>query len=72
MSAPAQQQDQHCRVCHNEESLVVECRGTRRRRECTRCRHRWTTYEISAERLEQLEKLEEHATAIAGVLNASG
>lgn len=67
MPAPAEQ-NQQCRVCTNEENVVVECRGARRRRECTRCHARWTTYEISAERLEQLEKLEQHAAAIAEVM----
>lgn len=71
MPAPAQQQDQNCRVCNNDENVVLEVRGTRRRRECTRCHHRWTTYEISAERLEQLEKLEQHAAAMAEVMTGT-
>jgi transcriptional regulator NrdR family protein len=53
-----------CPICSGE-SAIVERRGTRRRRECGVCHHRWTTYEISAERLERLEKIEQYATAIA-------
>jgi len=70
MPLPAPQ-EKKCRACHNEESLVLEVRGIRRRRECIRCHHRWTTYEISAERLEQLEKLEQHAAAMAEVMTGT-
>jgi transcriptional repressor NrdR len=39
----------HCSKCGNEESRVIESRDTgnsiRRRRECMKCGHRYTTYE---------------------------
>ena len=61
--------EQPCPVCSHGTSTVVERRGARRRRECGLCHHRWTTYEISAERLEKLEKIEQHAAAIAEAMN---
>ena len=54
-----------CEACNGAENTVLEVRGDRRRRECTTCRHRWTTFEISAERLERLQRIEELAAAIA-------
>lgn len=59
---------QACPVCHDDRNAIVEHRGTRRRRECSQCRHRWTTYEVPAERLEQLETIEQHAAAIADAM----
>lgn len=61
-------QEMECPTCHDDEIVVVEIRGNRRRRECKACRHRWNTYEITAERLEQLETIEQHAAAIAGAM----
>jgi transcriptional regulator NrdR family protein len=60
--------DQKCPVCNHDENKIVEHRGSRRRRECGQCFHRWTTYEVPAERLEQLETIEQHAAAIADVM----
>lgn len=59
------QEQQQCPACHHDEAPIIEHRGVRRRRECRRCKHRWTTYEITAERLEKLETIEQHAAAIA-------
>jgi len=72
MNARAQEQQQKCPVCHQCEVPIVEHRGIRRRRECSHCRHRFTTYEISAERLELLETLEQHAAAIAEAIGEGG
>jgi len=42
----------NCIKCNTPRTLVIDCRqihkgkGTRRRRECRSCGHRWTTYEI--------------------------
>jgi len=55
----------NCPICNGAESAVLEVRDGRRRRECTMCHHRFTTYEVPAERLEKLERLEQHAAAIA-------
>jgi transcriptional regulator NrdR family protein len=60
--------DQTCPVCNHDAHTVIERRGARRRRECGLCHYRWTTYEIPAQRLERLEKIEQHATAIAEAL----
>ena len=48
-----------CPVCTHDEIAILETREGRRRRECKRCCHRWTTYEISAQRLDKLERLEQ-------------
>ena len=48
-----------CPVCNHDRITLLETRGERRRRECRRCLNRWTTYEIPAERLEKLERLEQ-------------
>lgn len=63
------QEENKCPVCHHDEAPIIEHRGSRRRRECRRCTHRWTTYEVPAERLAQLEAIEQHAAAIAEVMN---
>jgi transcriptional regulator NrdR family protein len=65
------QEEQKCPVCNHREAPIVEHRGIRRRRECGECRHRWTTYEISAARLEFLETLEQHASAMADAIGAT-
>lgn len=59
-----------CPKCHHEESCVVDTRcvahqpAIRRRRQCDKCGHRWSTYEQTAaplheirERAETLAKL---------------
>lgn len=61
-SAPANTADGACTTCGSTESLIIEVRGTRRRRQCTRCPHRWTTFEVPKERLERLERLERAVT----------
>jgi transcriptional regulator NrdR family protein len=58
--------------CNGAQNAVLEVREERRRRECTACRHRWTTFEVPAERLELLERLEGHAAAIAQELERGG
>lgn len=69
MTPRATEQQQKCPVCDHPETLIVEHRGIRRRRECQQCHHRWTTYEISAARLDELEAIERHAAAIAEVMS---
>lgn len=54
----------HCPVCNHDQITLLETRGERRRRECGRCFHRWTTYEVPAERLARLEQLEQAVTAV--------
>jgi transcriptional regulator NrdR family protein len=62
----------NCPLCNGAQNAVLEVRGERRRRECADCGHRWTTFEIAAERLEKLERLEQHAAAIAQELADGG
>jgi transcriptional regulator NrdR family protein len=61
-----------CPVCNSAQNAVLEVREERRRRECAACRHRWTTFEVPAERLERLERLEGHAAAMAQELERGG
>lgn len=61
-----------CPVCNGAQNAVLEVREERRRRECTTCHHRWTTFEVTKERLELLERLEGHAAAIAQELAPGG
>lgn len=49
----------NCPLCSHD-SRVIDGRGTTRRRECTHCRHRWTTVEVvktQADKWERLEKI---------------
>lgn len=62
-------EEQQCPICHHDEVPIVESRGTRRRRECGACHHRYTTYEVTAERLAQLEAIEQHAGALAEIMS---
>jgi transcriptional regulator NrdR family protein len=62
----------NCEACNGAQNTVLEVRGDRRRRECDRCHLRWTTYEVTAERLERLERLEQHAAAMAQELGERG
>ena len=39
----------NCPLCQNSDSRVVGGRLPVRRRECTKCRHRWSTVEVPAE-----------------------
>jgi transcriptional regulator NrdR family protein len=42
-------------------SRVLETTGTRRRRECLKCRSRWTTEEVTQERAKKLAIAEKYA-----------
>jgi transcriptional regulator NrdR family protein len=53
-----------CTRCYHDRSRVTEVRRTdedhryvRRRRECSKCGNRWTTFEIRREDYERMEKL---------------
>lgn len=50
----------HCQLCSNEETKVLESRlgdnSVRRRRECLKCGHRFTTYEEAVFNLSVLKK----------------
>lgn len=58
-----------CPVCACMGSRVIDARGDgKRRRECTNCRHRWTTVEVPAARKAALERVEKAVRAAAGEL----
>jgi transcriptional regulator NrdR family protein len=50
-----------CPVCASGDSHVTDTRqvqnSIRRRRECCRCRHRWTTVEIMAAQFSEVERI---------------
>lgn len=51
-----------CPFCNDPQNKVVDVRrdktrGTaKRRRECSKCKRRWVTYEVEADRLHLLEE----------------
>jgi transcriptional regulator NrdR family protein len=58
-----------CPKC-GEDSAVLDSRETdrsvvRRRRECRACATRWTTYELSAEEYEALQRVQQIAQTMA-------
>jgi transcriptional regulator NrdR family protein len=59
-----------CPVCNSEKTRVLESRQKRRRRECSHCRHRWTTIEVEERRyvaaLDAAAKVIELADALKG------
>lgn len=54
----------NCPVC-SAESRVLRTDATERRRECTRCGHRFTTSEILKAELERSQRIIEDAQALA-------
>ena len=51
----------NCPNCGSPETRVRRTDGDHRKRECTNCRHRWTTVEVHAARFEAAE-------AVAGMV----
>jgi len=48
-----------CPLCRHYHSRVLETEaGGRRRRKCSDCGHRWTTYEVDKLELERLRTIE--------------
>ena len=43
-----------CPRCQSA-SEVLETRDAKRRRKCTACDHRWTTFEVTAQQLHQMQ-----------------
>jgi transcriptional regulator NrdR family protein len=58
----------NCALCHSE-SIITNSRprnGTvARRRECTKCRHRWTTYEIEERAFKRVQLVERAVAELA-------
>lgn len=59
-----------CPICQHDETDVIEKRGERRRRKCKRCRHPFTTYELSEAEVERLRSVEAKARDLAEVVSA--
>lgn len=65
-----------CPQCGYDKAAVVDCRPsgltTRRRRRCSACDHRFTTYEIMARDLpENVESLSESMTGLKKALGGT-
>lgn len=61
----------NCPLC-KAESTVIDSRPTpevdgsiRRRRQCDSCKHRWTTYEISATSYKRVQRVERIVAELA-------
>lgn len=61
----------NCPVCSND-TRVVRTDGTVRRRECTVCKHRFTTAEVLKDELERRDRIIGDAVALAEKLTAGG
>lgn len=57
-----------CPICSYEKSRVVETRGNRRRRQCERCKHKWTTLEVPHSEYTSAIRLRERVREIVRVL----
>lgn len=59
----------NCSICHHDESAVIRTEPAgetiRRRRECCRCKHRWTTYESSEDAAARLAELKSVLAPVA-------
>lgn len=51
----------NCPVCTNADTRVLRKEGDRRRRECSRCKHRFTTEEREQSKLAMLDNAAEKA-----------
>jgi len=58
-----------CPICHHDESAVIRTEPAgdtiRRRRECCRCKHRWTTYESREDAAAELARLKNALAPVA-------
>lgn len=58
-----------CGVCDCSEVFIRSTQSEKdtvyRRRECTRCGHRWNTVEIRQHRMDELTTIERHAKDLA-------
>lgn len=59
----------NCPVC-SADSFIVRTDGQIRRRQCTRCKHRFTTTEVLKDELERKDRLIGDAVALAEKLTA--
>lgn len=57
----------NCSICQGD-SRVLRKEGAERRRECLRCKHRWTTVEQQKERVAVIERAIEKAREIGAIL----
>jgi uncharacterized metal-binding protein (TIGR02443 family) len=57
-----------CPVCHAVDSRVMHTDGSKRRRECAHCRHRWSTVELPVENAKATAKARELAQQLLAAL----
>lgn len=62
----------NCPICHHDENFVVrtdaEQDTIRRRRQCRRCGHRWTTYETAADVIAKFDRLKQVLAPVAELM----
>jgi len=57
----------NCPLCQAE-SLVIHTDANRRRRECVRCKYRWSTLEIGEPEIRRLRRVAEAASSLTDAL----
>lgn len=57
-----------CQRCSGD-SRVIETREPKRRRECTSCGHRWTTFELSAAEVGKMRADVVRLARVRGLVN---
>jgi DNA-directed RNA polymerase subunit M/transcription elongation factor TFIIS len=62
-----------CSLCGHQSRVLASRRAAdrrplRRRRECTNCRHRWTTYEVREAAYDRAQAIEQNARALTELL----
>lgn len=66
---PHTKPNMHCPTCQHGQHFVVKTesdgQGIRRRRQCTRCGHRWNTYEGMANLEKELTQLKRALSKVA-------
>ena len=57
----------NCPLCHAFSS-VIRTNGSRRRRECSNCKYRWSTVELAEPEFKRLRRVAEVAAGMTDVL----
>lgn len=60
-----------CPICAHTETRVIRKTSNARRRECCRCKHRWTTVEVDKARFERASEAAAKVKALAVELEES-
>lgn len=61
-----------CQICESESTYVIRSEEQRRRRECKKCGHRWTTLELHLADYNRLLEIAEAAKKLAELTSPKG